>query len=686
MAVAPVVHHALQLEEALAWYNRALSRGVPLGAAVSGDLRRDLYKNVGTVLLQLGRVPAAIDAYMRGTPSVPHPDAPVPAEIRSKANATPELLARTSLAADLWRARNTICDWERYDERRLRLQLLVRAVELDNSLAPSLLPFDTLLADFDEAFQRHVASAFARPFSRRNRTRSSMQPPTKADRQRETHPFRISYFSHDFNDHPTAQLMEGLFAHHDRDNVAVSIVSYGKDDSSRLRQAIVALGTTPHGRFAPEGGFLDIAGDDHRSASDKVSRVRQDVCFDAQVHTLGSRPHLLASRPCTVQVNFLVYPGTSGAEWLDFIIADPAVLPAEAASRSFTEKVVYMPVVYQANYFPPSVLLAKHSGPVPGALASASPHSASARGAGQKERPFRFCNFNKMDKLEPTTFAVWARVLARVPGSVLQLLRPSTRLAVEEGQASSPSNGASQHLNRSIHVELAARGVQAGRIEWVPRLPKAAHFARHDQCDLFLDTVVYNAHTTCTDALFAGLPVLTLRGRAFASRVSASLVESAGLPELVVFSIKEYEAVAVWVATRPYGGERNLPLRAQLLREKLRRCTALSSPCGAHRSIFDSAFYARSLERAALAMWTIQTHSAESMHLALEADRKPLHSCALPATDGRAQRATETWPIEPPSRAPVARQHQRDLRGASAIQQPNATVAMEAVAKLLLLA
>ena len=696
--------------------------------------QRDLYKNIGTVLMQQGHSAAAIEDYERGSPAAaqaqtqallkpvlesqgPSPSssaAKVPLAAANSAeeqererNGHAQLLreaqTHAALLADVWRARSVVCDWELYEPRKRQLRALVDSAELAHGKQPSLLPFDALLVDFDAAFQLRVAQQYARTFSAFDSAyhtehaglASGGEPAQggagarwaqrrqtlRRHLRRQGHPpppaLRMAFVSHDFNDHPTAHLMEGLFVHHNASAVAVSVFSYGKDDGSRYRRAIAALASRRH------AGFADLSAADHPSALEAVRGGNFDVCFDAQVHTMGARPALLAARPCSLVVNYLVFPGTSGAAWHDFVVADAAVLPPEHVP-AFTEKVAFAPLTYQCNYYPPSALAllieTAHERTATALLPQwptspwspvfipaetrngATTAAAVPQLVGRKSAPILFCNFQKIDRLEPQSFALWVRILARVPGSYLHMLQPSATAAFAA-------------VRRNLAREAAAQGVAARRVVWVDRMAKAAHLARHQVCDLFLDGVVYGAHSTAADALFAGLPVLALRGRNFVGRVAASLVEVAGLGILVVHTLKEFENVAVRLAghlarslevaagsgsglsgsserlgdstklSRTAGGVRLVDVwRSRLLActgaKTLRPSGRLPSSTSHARSgvrndssvlgigsdaaqqceptgssLFDAQSHARDLEQVSLSMWTVAATSPEPMHV-----------------------------------------------------------------------
>ncbi len=352
---------------------------------------------------------------------------------------------------------------------------------------------------------------------------------------------RVAYLSADFRQHATADLIAGLIESHDRTQFEIAGISFGPDDGSAMHARL----TRAFDRF-----------EDVRAKSDiEIARLLKDGEFDIAVdlkgHTEGARPGILAHRPCPVQVNYLGYPGTIGAPWLDYILADPTVLPFQH-QPFYSEKIVHLPHCYQCNDRSRSIA------EVPG-----------RRDAGLPQNGFVFCSFNAGWKITPAMFDVWVRLLAAVPGSLLWLL--------EDNSAAT----------RNLRAAAAARGADPARLVFAPRLPSAAHLARHRLADLFLDTMPYNAHTTASDALWAGLPMITCLGEQFDGRVAASLLATMGLPELVTPNMEDYESLALALARDParLGG-----VCAKLAERRL------TSP------LYDTGLFRKSIETAFLRM------------------------------------------------------------------------------------
>ena len=336
--------------------------------------------------------------------------------------------------------------------------------------------------------------------------------------------------------HPVSLLIGSVFSEHDRQRFHVSGFSLTrvKDGAhQRIRTAF--------------DEFHDVFGARDEDITLLARKHRIDIAIDLTAYTTDSRTGAFARRAAPVQVNFLGYPGTMGADFMDYIIADPVLIPPHMQAH-YTEKVAYMPLTYQPN---------DRNRPI-----AQSP--ASRAECGLPPEGFVFCCFNDTYKIAPERFDMWMRILKRVDGSILWLL------------ANNPQ------AEGNFRKEAAARGVDPSRIFYAPRAPLPIHLARQRFADLFLDTAPYNAHTTASDALWAGLPVLTLPGQGMQARVAASLLTAAGLPELITTSVEDYENLAVRLATEP-------ELLATMKKKVL--AARLGSP------LFDVTRFTRDLER-----------------------------------------------------------------------------------------
>jgi len=349
---------------------------------------------------------------------------------------------------------------------------------------------------------------------------------------------RLGYVAAEFRDHATAHLAAGLFERHDRKRFELYAYSLSRGDGSDYERRVRAA--FDH--------FVDLSAVSDVDAARKIASDGIDVLIDLKGYTAGARSGIFARRPAPIQVNYLGYPGSMQAEFMDYIIADPIVVP-RPQFRWFSESVVWLPGSYQPNDDRQRI-------------DDATPSRAQL---GLPEHGTVYCCFNRSYKIERQTFAAWMRILSAVPGSVLWLLW---------------SNAATESRLREA-ASLA--GVDPMRLVFAQRTAKPKHLARHGVADLFLDTRTYNAHTTASDALWAGLPLLTWPGKTFASRVAASLLEAVGLPELVVSSLADYEGTAIALGR---DRERRRRVHERLAENRLKM------------SLFRTADYAHGLERA----------------------------------------------------------------------------------------
>lgn len=356
-------------------------------------------------------------------------------------------------------------------------------------------------------------------------------------------PLRIGYLSADFQAHATAHLMLGLFGRHDRGRVAVHAYSLGADDGSVYRRRIEA----------DCDAFVDLAPCSDADAARRIAQDSIDILVDLKGPTFGARLGIPARRPAPLQVAWLGYPGSVGVDFLDYVLTDPVVTPPERQA-DWAERFVLLPGSYQVN---------DRDQPIAG-------DAPDRRSAGLPDEGFVFCCFNQLYKIEPLIFGVWMEILRAVPGSVLWLLAGNSQ--------------AEANLRR----EAAARGVEPARLLFAPVLPKDRHLARLRHAGLFLDTYFCNAHTTASDALWAGVPVLTVAGAHFPARVAASLVHAVGMPELALPDHRAYRETAIALAGDP---PRLKALRATLAAKRL------TAP------LFDTDAFARKLETAFEAMW-----------------------------------------------------------------------------------
>ena len=431
------------------------------------------------------------------------------------------------------------CEWA---EAEAQIDFLVAAWQSDPTgpWASEILPFDTVVITVPPALRLDVA----RRYAARVQARVAGTPPLPRNATpRAGTRIRIGYCSADFYDHATAHLAAGLFERHDRSRFEVVAYSFGPDDGSEYRRRLMAAFDR----------FVEVREEPFQATARRIAGDGIDILVDLKGYTGGARSEIFALRPAPIQVNFLGYPGTTGAGFMDYIVADRTVIPAQDR-RWYTESVVWMPRSYQVN---------DDRQPV-------APETPRRVDCGLPETGTVFACFNHAYKIDAAVFAAWMRILEAAPGAVLWLLEkyPAARAALE--------------------AAAEGRGISRTRLVFSPRVPKARHLARLRHADLFLDTWGYNAHTTASDALWVDVPVLTRAGSWFAARVAASLLQAVDLPGLVARDADDYVDRAVALTRAPE--------RLRALKETL-AASKLSQP------LFDTARYTRDLECAYSAMW-----------------------------------------------------------------------------------
>ena len=318
---------------------------------------------------------------------------------------------------------------------------------------------------------------------------------------------RVAYLSPDFRKHAIALLAAGLFQCHDTTLFDIIALSSGPDDKSDMRMRLQASFNQ----------FIDVATYSDNDIGRLIRKLEIDILIDLAGLTTGSRMAVFARRPAPISVSYLGYPGTSGANYIDYIIADRIVIPEEQR-RFYPEKIVYLPNTYQVN----------------DATRPIADQRFTRAQCGLPSTGFVYCCLNGNYKVTPSIFAAWMRILAKVEHSVLWLFESNMTAA------------------KNLREAAAKQGIRPERLVFAKKLPLLDHLARYCLADLFLDTLPYNAHTTASDALWAGLPVLTCLGGTFAGRVSASLLHAIDLAELVTTSLEAYERMAVELAMHPY--------------------------------------------------------------------------------------------------------------------------------------
>ena len=523
--------------EALASYARAL---------VLQPHRPDLYSYRGHALADLGRLEEALASYERAVALEPdHLDALMQrARVLGKLDRYDEAVAthdelRTkkpdlpNLLTDVVQCDATTCRWSEMAHwgKKLTAGAVAGTLAVD--------PF--LFLSFDSTPEQQLACA--RNWLRHKKLKTENQDSNLIDFP--TDKLRVAYLSADYHRNDTARLIAELFERHDRKSFEIIGISFGPDDGSPIRSRFIKAFDR----------FFDVTTRPDEDVAKLLRDLKVHIAVDLKGHTSDCRMGILAQRAAPIQVSYLGYPGTSGADFMDYVIADKTALPFDQ-QPSYTEKIVHLPDSYQLND-------------------SQSPARSTAPNRselGIPENAFVFCCFNDSWLINRRMFDIWMRLLKAADGSILWLRRANS-LAVA-----------------NLRQEALARWVDPARLVFAPAVELPDHLGSLMHADLFLDTLPYNAHTAASDALRTGVPLLTCLGPTFAGRISASLLRAMGLPELVTASLTEYETLANNLAAQP--------ALLQAIRQKLQQ-NRLSCP-----SDIDS--FRRHIEAAYATMWNIR--------------------------------------------------------------------------------
>lgn len=504
------LHSSGQLEQAVSSYHKAI--------ALKPDYA-EAHNNLGNALKELARLDDAVGAYRQALRIQPDDE---------------------HAAVNLLHQLHHACAWSEIDGLESKVKEFTRR-SIDQGNPVTMSPLGNVTSTADGAENLAVARSKSREIaSKMSAFKADFKFPAASPAKS---PITIGYLSSDFQNHATAHLMLSLFELHNRDQFKVFTFSHGRNESSPYRAKIVG----------DSDSFFDLRHDDHLQGAEKIFQSGVDILVDLKGHTQNNRLEICALRPAPVQVSYLGFPGTSGADFIDYLITDPTVTPQDQAPY-FSEQLVYLPHCYQINDRQQKI----------------SDISFSRSDFGLPDKGFVFCSFNGNYKIEPVMFDVWMALLKKVPDSVLWLYR-SNDLA-----------------EANLKLQAQARGVEAERLIFTGKMPKDQHLVRYQLADLALDTRICGGHTTTSDALWAGVPVITMMGAHFASRVSASLLKAVGLPELISQNLQQYEALA-------YGLSQN-PAQLADLKAKLSR-NRLSEP------LFDTPRFVKNLETAYRTMW-----------------------------------------------------------------------------------
>jgi protein O-GlcNAc transferase len=521
-------------DDALGAYKKALEIDDGTAAAWLG---------LGTLFLQWRRFQEALEAYDK-TLSI-KPDmaeayfdrANVLIELKRYKEALDDYDSARALRPDLpliegVRLHNKmqLCDWSNFDAESRHL-----LSSIESGIVNA--PWSILAISSSPAQQRRCAEIYMEMIAAR-----SAQPSFSRRKQYNNSRIRVAYLSADFRDHPTSYLLAGLIEKHDRERFEIIAISFGPGAPDGMRERL---------RLAFDQ-FIDVQDRSDLDVARLLEKLEVDIAVDLMGYVGMSRPEILGRRPCDIQVNFLGYPCTMAADYIDYLIADQTVIP-ESHKQYYTEKIVYLPNSYQpndSNRVIADKMWTREEAQLP-------------------DKSFVFCCFNNSYKITPDVFQSWMRILRRVDGSVLWLYE------------------ANPYIASNLRKEAEASGVSATRILFAKPVPMSEHLARYRLADLFIDTLPYNAHTTASDALWTGLPLLTQIGETFAGRVAASLLNAMGLPELITLTQQEYEELAIELAASP---AKLSDTKNKLLRNRLTK------------PLFDTQTFARHIETAYIAM------------------------------------------------------------------------------------
>lgn len=442
----------------------------------------------------------------------------------------------TALLGMLTQYSRHVCDWSRWSAAWPILK--PRILRDEEAGTPFALLCENLSA--------RELGAYTKTWSRRRFGNLDTAVLTPTPHRNPGQRIRIGYLSSDFQEHPVAYLVTEVLERHDRARFEVYAYSYGPRDDGAMRKRII--NAVDH--------FVDIAWEPDDLAVNRIRSDGIDILIDLKGYTVGDRLGIMAQRASPIQVTWLGYPGTTGTEFVDYLIADPFIVPA-GTEDSCSEQVLRQPHCYQ---------------PIDRNRVVAEPLARSAYGL--PDESLVFCCFNQTFKITPGVFAAWMRILQAVPDSVLWL--------VDDNRWSTAN----------LRAAASAAGIGTDRLIFAPRLPLAQHLARYKVADLALDTFPYTSHTTASDALWCGCPLVALCGETFAARVSGSILTAAQLPALIANSLEDYESKILKLATN-----------RSLLKDVARRVQEARG----HAPLFDTAAFTRDLEALYLQMQSANT-------------------------------------------------------------------------------
>ena len=434
----------------------------------------EAYYNRGNALRELKKIDAALESFDKAIQIKPDSD---------------------YLFGQLFVVRNSLCDWSFFNENLKKLKDKILKFKKASRPFPILSIYDS------PSLQKISAEILLKA---KYSTTDILKPITKREVNKK---IRIGYYSADFRKHAVTYLLVNLFELHDKSKFELIGFSFGPDKNDEMRKRVSSAFDQ----------FINVNLKNDKEIALLSRDLKIDIAVDLMGFTKNNRFGIFVERCAPIQVNYLGYSATTGADCIDYIIADKIVIPKEN-QKDYSEKIIYLPDCFMANDFTKKI----------------SAKIFTREELGLPKEGFVFCSFNNYYKITPKIFDIWMRLLKKVEGSVLWL-------------TGNNFTGA-----KNLQKEANQRGVDSNRLIFSKAMPLLAdHLARHKSADLFIDTIPYNGHTRASDALWTGLPVLALVGQSFASRVSASLLNAVGLQELITYSEKEYEDLSIELATNP---------------------------------------------------------------------------------------------------------------------------------------